>query len=607
MNSEALTVFGILGLAVVLFLTNRLRPDVVAVLVLVALAATGIVKTEEALAGFGSSAVVTIAALLVISAALVRTGVVLWIAEQLQALSGGSKKRLQLLTSGLPGLLSALVNIIASVSLFLPTVLRLARRSEVSPRSLLLPMAATALVGANLTLIGAGHNLVVSNLLADAGIGAFGFFEFTLVGVALVTAALLYSLLLGPWLLPEKDDDSGTKATEQPDDLVRIYGLQDRLWEIWVRPESAVIDRSLEEVGIGRNHGLSVLSVLRGSQTHHVHKGQWRLASDDVLLVGGHKDRVQQLLEHTPGLNLRGHPQSLEAFPSSNAELVEVTVPPRSQAAGKTLRDIRFRDATGLTGVALWRDGQPVRTDVRDCPLREGDGLLLFGDRQKTRRFQPAPQFAWTRPPPEEDAPPHLRHLGPWAALILAAVIVVAGIGWMSIATSALAGAAGLVLIGAISPARAYRSVDWRSIVLIAGMYPLGVAMQNSGAAELVSHQLVSLIAPLGPRAVLLAIAALSLFLTQPLHNAAVAVIMTPIAIDAAQAIGANPKAFGVAVVVGASAAFLIPVGHPALLLVQEPGGYKNSDYLKYGSGLAILSLAVVWVLVPLLWPLKAS
>jgi di/tricarboxylate transporter len=601
MTREILVVLGILTGAILLFLSNRVRPDVVAVLVAVALAVTNSVTTQEALSGFSSPAVIAIAALLVIGAALVRTGVVQCIAGCLQGLAGESQGRLKVLSGAVPGVLSGFVNIIASVSLFVPTLLRLARRAEVPASALLLPMAATALVGANLTLIGAGHNLVVSNLLAEGGHGAFSFFEFAPAGVVLLALTLIYNWVLGPRLLP-KDKPASAFAEEPPDDLVLLYRLEDFLWEVWVKPGSDVIGRSVGEVGIGREYGLSLISITRAKEVRSIHKGGLEFQEDDVLLLGGRQERVEQLCREHSQLLLRGHPKTQEPFPSSNAELIEVMVAPRSPVVGQTLRELDFRRDTGLTAVGLWRDGVAYRTDVTDRPLQEGDAILLFGDRTRTRHFQPAPGFKWTQSPPEEEAPPELRHLGPWAAAVLAGVVIVAAIGWMSIATAALAGAAGMVLMRILPPEKLYASVDWRSIVLIAGMFPLGIGLQKSGAAELVADLLVRVGEPFGWRAVLLAVGILSVLLTQVLHNAAVAVIMTPVAIDTATALNANPKAFGVAVVLGASAAFLMPVGHPALLMVQGPGNYSTRDYAKYGAGLVLLTLLVLWFMVPLIW-----
>jgi di/tricarboxylate transporter len=602
MTMYSSTVLAILAGAVLLFVLGRIRVDVVAILTLLALVLTGSVTTEEALAGFSSTATVAVASLLIVGAGLVRTGVVQKLADGLQLLAGQSSRRLLLVSTAVPAIISGLVNIIAAVSIFIPAVLRMSKRSRTAAAKLLLPMAATSLAGANLTLIGAGHNLVVNSLIQEAGFEKLGFFEFTLAGAALVSAVVAYNLVIGTRLLPQGEPQPEEGSADEADHLVKVYGLADYLWEVWVQPHSRAVGHSIKEAGIGRNYGLSVLAVLRKGEQFRIQKGELQLETDDVLLLGGREDRVVQLCHENPGLFLKGHPRAQEAFPASTAELIELAVPPRSPAAGKSLRDLEFRERTGLTAVGLWREGQAYRTDVADRALREGDALLLFGDRSKTRRYDPAPQFLFLHAPRKEEAPQELRRWGPAAVLLLAGVVLASALDWLSISTAALAGAAAMILLGILTPRQAYESVDWRTVVLIAGIYPLGTALQKSGLAGSLADLLANTLGSLGPRAILLGVTALTLLFTQVLHNVAVAAIMTPVALDAASFSNSDPRGFAVAVIIGASAAFVLPVGHPALLLVEEPGNYQKKDFLKYGAGLLLLTLVIAGLVVPLFW-----
>jgi di/tricarboxylate transporter len=304
------------------------------------------------------------------------------------------------------------------------------------------------------------------------------------------------------------------------------------------------------------------------------------------------------------GLLLIGPPKEQMEFPSSNAELVEVVVPPRSSAIGKTMRELKLRNRTGLTGVALWRHGRAFRTDARDRALQEGDGLLLFGACERTRNFDPAPDFLWLQPPPADVPPPESRRQAPIAVAILIMVVVVAAFDWLSIAVTALAGAAAMVVLGILTARQAYAAVDWRTIALIGGMYPMGKALQNSGTMDLFSEFLTSDVGGLGPRGALLTLALLAIALTQPLHSSVVAVILTPLALGVSQALGANPIPFALSVMVGASASYLMPVGHPAPLLVETPGQYRAADYLRFGLGPVLIVFAVIAFLIPLIWPL---
>ncbi len=603
MTMEIGVVFAILGFSMLLFVTGWLRADIVAVLVLVSLAVTGVLEVEEALKGFSSEAVIAIAGLLILSAGLVRSGVVRWIAERLNDIAGGSRKRLTMMSTLVPGVLSGFVSDIATVSLFIPVVLRLARKNDIHRSKLLLPIAMAALAGGNLTMIGASQNLVVNDLLRASGESTLGFFEIAPLGIALIISFAVYTLVIGQRLLPGETKKGSGESREDRTDLMRTYHLEDRLWEVLLLNDSSWVGKTVQEITVGSGHGLTVLSVVRHDEPHLLNREDFVLEKDDMLLVSGRRSRVGKLVQEYPGLKLLGHPSQPEKFPSSSGELIEVVVPPRSPAVGKTMTDLAFRSESCLTGVAIWRADNPIRTDVGTIPLQEGDGLLLYGPGDQTRSYDPNPGFLWLHKPHSEEAPRKLRHLGKWATLIMAGVIVLAGFNLLPIAVAALGGAALMVLIGILPVRLVYEHVEWRTIVLVGGMFPLGLAMEKSGAAGLVSSLIADTLGTLGPRITMIGITLIALLLTQALHGAAVAVIMTPVALDTAGLLGIEPKAFAVAVLVGAAATFLLPEGHPAPLMVQSPGSYETKDYLKFGAGLVAITLAIVAVLVPLMWP----
>ena len=603
MTIEIAVVFAILGISLLLFITRWIRADIVALLVLVLLAATGVLEVGEVLEGFSSEAVIAIAGLLILSAGLVRSGVIRWIAERLNNIAGGSRKRLALMSSLVPGVLSGFVSDIATVSLFIPVVLRLSRKNDIHRSKLLLPIAMAALAGGNLTIIGASHNLVVNDLLRTSGQSAFGFFELAPVGIALVVSFALYTLVMGERLLPGENEKGVAESGEDRTDLMRTYHLNDRLWEVLLLNDSSLEGKRLQEITIGSEYGITVLSVVRHDEPQLLNRVGFTLEKDDTLLVSGRRTRVDKLVQKHPGFKVLGHPSETEKFPSSSGELIEVVVPPRSPVVGKTLADLDFRRETCLTGVAIWRGDKPIRTDVGTTPLQEGDALLLYGPGDQIRSYDPHPGFLWLQKPRREEAPRKLRHLGKWAALIMAGVIVLAAFNLLPIAVAALGGGALMVLIGILPPRLLYEHVEWRTIVLVGGMYPLGLAMVKSGAAGLVSGLIADTLGTLGPHITMMGITLITLLLTQSLHGAAVALIMTPVALDTAGLLGIEPKAFAVAVIVGAAATYLLPEGHPASLMVQSPGSYETKDYFKFGAGLVVITLVIVAVLVPLIWP----
>lgn len=601
MSFDAAYVLAILVLAFGLFASGRLRPDLIAMLVLVSLVLGQAIEPAQAFAGFSSFAVVTIAGLMVIGDGLEKTGVVKGVAKRLEKVIRRSHARLLLLNTAIPGVLSGFVNIVAAASFFIPVVLRLCKQMDVAQSKVLLPMACAALIGANLTLIGASHNLVVDSLLDRATGSGFGFFEFTLVGAVLLVAALAYIFLVGRHLLPGHREAPDPLDVPVTANLAKTYALADHLFEVWVADGEQSAIHAIDDLGLA-DFDLTLIAVVRGGEELVVPAPLMQLEDGDMLLLQGGEEDVKKFADSQEFLTFVGEPKGQEAFPLSTAELAEAVVPPRSSAVGQKVRDLGLNERYGMTAIAYFRDGQPHRQLVADTELEEGDGLLVYGPRERMRAFQPEKDLLIYFKPGEPDVDAKMKKKAPLAALILLAVIATAAAGLMPIAATAVAGAVAMILVGAVPGHRVYQAIDWRTLVLIGGMYPLGVALNGSGAADLIGAALIDGLGGLGPLAVLGGVAVLTMILTQPIHNAAVAIIMTPVAINAANAMGASPAGFCVGVIIAASAAFMMPVGHPAPMLVQEPGGYKPSDYLKFGAGLCVITLAVILVMVPLFW-----
>lgn len=597
-------VLGILILAFLFFLTGWLRPDIIAMLVLLLLVILGIIQPEEAFAGFSSFAVMAIAGLLIIGEGLERTGVVKWVAKKLEGITGKSFNRLLLINTSIPGVLSGFVNIVAAASFFIPVILRLCLKMKVSPSRVLLPMACLALCGANLTIIGASHNLVVHSLLEEAqGVG-FGFFEFTAVGATWLLVALIYVFFVGRHLLPDRSELDEPKDLTVTSDLIKNYELKDRMFEVWVTGEYEETDIRLEELNLDQKFGLTLLEVVR-EEDHFLNVDEhFVIKKEDLILLQGNKKAVEKFCDAYEGISFLGAPRSQEKYPISTAELAEAVVPPRSPVIDKTPREINFKAEYGLSVIGYYRDGKPHRTYAMDQKLKEGDGILFYGPRDEIRDFNPDKSILVYHKPGEPDVSSKLKKKAPLAAIILIAVIGVAAADLIPISVSALAGAALMVLTGIVNPLKTYDAIDWKTIVLIGGMYPLGLALNNSGASDLIGNTLIDTVGSLGPLAVMAGIVVLTMILTQPIHNAAVAIIMTPIAINAAELMGSNPRAFCVAVLIACSTTFLMPYGHPAPMLVQEPGKYKGGDYIKFGLPLNLLAIAVILLLIPVLWPL---
>lgn len=602
MPTASIIVLSILLISFVFFIGGWLKPDVIAILVLISLVLTGLVEPGQAFEGFSSFAVIAIAGLMVLGKGLEITGVVKWVARQLEKIIRTSYHRLLFVNTLFPGLLSGFVNIVAAASFFIPVILRLCKKMKESQAKILLPMACVALIGANLTLIGASHNLVVDSLLKESQNTGFGFFEFTAVGAVLLIVALIYIFLIGQHLLPGKKKTQDPEESPVTANLTETYALEERLFEVWISEAIGENGLPLKELEIEK-HGLTLITVTRESETLFFKGPDFKVHAEDLLLIQGKEDAVKEFCETYDELTFLGIPKSQVRYPISTAELAEAVIPPRSPYIGKKVKDINFVEKYGMTAIAYYRDDKPHRTHVQDTILEKGDSLLLYGPRELMREFEPKKEMLIYYKPGEPEVSSKMKKLAPVAALILAAVILTAALNIMPIAVSAVAGAVLMILIGIINPKQAYEAIDWKTLVLIGGMYPLGLALNETGTADLIGNFLVNTLGDFGPIVVMAGLAVLTMALTQPMHNAAVAIIMTPIAIQIATMMGSDPKAFCVAVIVSCSATFIMPYGHPAPFMVQEPGEYTGKDYFKFGIGLNVLALVVILTIIPMLWP----
>ena len=603
MPISVVIVLAILVIAFILFLTGILRPDTIAILVMLALVITGVISPEDSFLGFSSHAVMTVAGLLVITEGLKRTGVVFMVARKLENLIGKSFNRLLLVNSSMPALLSAFITVMPTASFFIPVILRLCLKMKVSPSRILMPMASIALIGANITLIGASHNLVVHSLLRESQGTGFGFFEFSIVGISLLLVSLLYIFFIGRHLLPNRQKLDNPRNSTVTANLIKEYDLKNRLFEAWVSTDLEGKHLSIAELDLYRNYGLDLLEVVReGSK--FVELDDFDLQAGDTLLLKGSEDAAKAFCEFYSGITFMGPPRAQEKYPISSAELAEAVVPPRSPVMGKTPREINFREEYSLTVIGYFRDGIPHTSYAQDVKLREGDGLLFYGPRNAIRDFEPNKEILIYYKPGVPEVSAKKEKLAPLAAVILLAVVVAAAADMVSISVAAIGGAVLMTLTGIINPVKAYDAIDWKIIILIGGMYPLGIAMVQTGTADMIGDVLVNTLGTYGPLVLMAGVSILTMILTQPIHNAVVAIIMTPIAINAAELMGSNPRAFCIAVLVSCSSTFLMSVGHPAPLMVQLPGNYTAADYLKFGLPLNIIAMAVILTVIPLVWPL---
>jgi di/tricarboxylate transporter len=586
-------------LAVVGFLlaTERLRPDVAGLLVLLGLSLTRVISPEQAFAGFGQPAVITILSVFILTNGLERTGMTRAIGGLILRMSGPSERKLMAVLMLTSAGLSLVMNNIAAVAVLLPTTMAIARQATMRPSRFLMPVAFGALLGGTATLLTTA-NLIVSNTLMQTGYLGFGLFEFAPIGVPLILVGTLVVTGLGPRLLPARDPGSElARLRRLHTELSVVYHLQEGTSTIRVQSGSPLAGATLHEGGWGHELGLTVLGIS--------HQGRIRLAPDrntrveagDLILCEG--TPAPELADRY-GLKLDFDSALRPTLASDEVPLVEAVLAPRSKLDGKSLKEVNFRERYGLQVLAIWRQGLVVQQNVADVPLRFGDALLIQGPRPKVELLRQDADLLVLEV--ETNGRPQLRA---WlAAAILVVSLATAAAGILPVALALLLGATLMVLTRCLTMDEAYRAVEWRVVFLVAGMLALGVALQESGAGLALGLALSQVTLGLGGLAaagvLTLLASATSLFI----GGQTAAVLFAPIAIYAAAPLGADPRAMAMAVALGCSLAFLTPFGHPVNLLVMGPGGYSMRDYWRLGAPLTLAAFVITLLGLRWLWVL---
>ncbi len=595
LSTDGWLTLAVVAVATLVFVSDRFRPDLVALLVMVALPILGLVPAEEALGSFGDPTVVILIAVFILGQALTATGVSHRIAAALYRLTQESASRLRVGVMIAGMMMSLFMNNVTAAAVLIPAAIEVARKQKTPPSQLLLPLAyATQLAG--MATLFTTANLIASSLLVAAGYAPFGVLDFLPIGGLVALSGLLYLALIGWRLLPVSSATRGEENDEhpqEPQELLEFYALPERLWIVEVEEDSPLAGKSLAESGIGERWGLCVLAMTGRDGRFHFITPESRLEVGTKLLISGREERIRAM--EADGLQAEEADLPAEALLPDDGGLLEVLIPPRSRAVGQTLRDLRFRQRYGLSGVALWREGRRMRTDVGGIPLRFGDALLVYGPEANLAMLENGPDFL----PLSAPATYGRTSKAGWAISIFIGALALTAFHLMPVEVALLAGAALVILVGAISMDEGYRAIDWRSVFIVAGMIPAGVALNRSGAAAWLATQVLHLLAPWGKEGLVIGFTGLTVVLTQLIPGgAAIPTLLVPIAIHAAEGSGIPPHLLAQAIAIVTGASFLTPFSHPANLLVMGPGGYSNRDYLRAGLPLALIVAAVTTVLV---------
>jgi di/tricarboxylate transporter len=592
MPTDALLVFALLGVAVVLFVWDRVPFDVAAVIILASLMLTGLVSPEEGLAGFSNPATVTIGAMFILSEGLRRTGALESVSDLFAEYGEGNYWVTLSLMMGVIGVVSAFINNTAAVAIFIPVVINLASEMKVSASKLLMPLSFASMFGGVCTLLGTSTNILVSSIAQDHGAEPFGMFEFSVVGLGFMVVGFLYIYTVGPRLIPARRGEKGN--------LTRDYEMQEYLTDVCLDEESPYVGDTVEESELTRDLDVDVLQIFRGPNEPIQRDMDAPLEAGNMLRVRGSIEEIEKLLERED-VSLRPardwYDADLEGGPD---KLIEAVAAPDSALESRSIAEVDFEERFGAIPLAIRHHGELQQEDLGEVRLSGGDSVLLDLKAERTAEVERDPSFVVTS---EVDVPSYREDLIPVAILILAVVVGAAALDLVPIVVSAVAGCVGMVVTGCLTTEEAYQAVNWKVILLLAGVIPLGTAMENSGAAQMLSQTLLEVLQPFGPTAVLSGFFFVSMMLTNVISNQATAALLAPIALQTAGTLGVSARPFLMAITYAASLSFMTPVGYQTNTMIYGPGQYKFTDFTKVGTPLNLILWVVGTFLIPWYWP----
>ena len=619
MGTDTLLVFAILAVTIALFVSDRLRLDLVALMSLLALVLTGILSPPQALAGFADPLVLMIAGLFVVSTGLFQTGIAARLGRWLGRVAGTSEVRLIALIMLVTGVLSGFMSSTGTVAVMLPVVVSLAWRARISPSKLLIPLTMASLLGGMMTLIGTPPNLVASTQLVAQGLPGFSFFSFTPLGAAMLLIGLVFMVTVGRhWLPSHAPSSPGGDAEGQPSlaELAQQYELPATVFRATLPEGSALVGATLQALAWPERHQVQVLAIDTEPEAVRNHRRSRRhlerskpigpgtvLEAGDRLLLQGRREHVDEVAE-AHGLRFEAVDPNAEGIVPANLGFVEVLPTPRSRWLNQSLAELRFRDRYGVQVVAVRRDGATITEGLARLVLRFGDTLLVEGPRTAFEVLRRERLDAVVLSDPgamEAEAPRASR--APFALVIMLAMLVVMTGGWVPNVVAVGVAAVLMVLTGCLTMDDAYRGINWEAVVLIAAILPMATALEITGGLQLAVDGLVVGLGPLGPFALMVGLFVLTSVASQVISNTATAVLIAPIAFQAALTLGVSPYPLLMTVALAASTAFATPVASPVNTLVLGPGQYRFGDFLRVGVVLQLLVLVATVLLVPLLFP----
>jgi di/tricarboxylate transporter len=593
MDTQITLLLVIIGISLVLFSFERLPADVIALGVMLTLILAGLLTPEQAFAGFGSDTVMLILGVLVLTAALERTGVVEITGRFIMRYLGDNPIQILLTIMVAAATLSAFMSNTAATAFFIPIVVGVVHRKRLSKSKFLMPLAFSSILASSVTLISTSTNIVVSGLMTRYGMPPMGMLELAPVGIPIALAGIAYMLFIGHRLIPDRD---------HPDEDDDYLSLRPYLTEILILPKSSLIGKTLEQSNLGKDLDLNVVRIVRNKTDHFIAGANSILQEGDVLLVEGLRESILKIKDIV-GIDIKADVKlSDPELQTEDIALSEVLIMPGSPLIGRTLKGLGFRERYGLQVLGINRHDAIIRSKISQTQLRVGDVLLVQGRRANIARLE-RDKTSRILGPVDAKRPNVQR--APKAIIIFILSLLAAALNILPLPVAVLLGTLAAFITRCITPEEAYREIEWKALILIGSMLAIGTAMEHTGTANFLAAQIVEIVGETNPLLLLTGFFILVVLLTQPMSNQAAAVVTVPIALQTAVQLGLNPRSFAVMIAVAASCSYLTPL-EPSCLMIYGPGRYKFMDFIKVGSLLTILVFVIAIILVPLVWPLQS-
>lgn len=610
------TTFIILAITTVLFISGKLRSDVIAIGSLLALTLTGVITPTEALAGFSNSVVIMIAGLFIVGAGIFNTGLAKQIGNTLLQYGKGSETKLLIIIMLTVGIFSAFMSNTGTVAVLLPVVISIAMSMEISPTQLLMPLAFASSLGGVLTLIGTPPNLVVSSLLEENGYEPLHFFAFSPIGIILLISGIIFIVVIGKRMLPKQFPTSSQAHSFDPGELVGLYKVHPLLRIVKIPDHSPLIDEQLQTLRLTDTYGITVVSIERKNKSlgslkqreHIIPKATTSFSKRDVMLIFGEDKQIETFIQsfNLIEVDIPSETNKRNYLLSREFGIAEMIIPPHSSFEHKTIRELHFRKKYACSVLAIFRNGKYIQTDACKVPLKVGDALLVHGAWKRMESIaETSDDMIVVSRVHAAARTESARGKAPIAAAIMILMLILMTLELIDPVITVLIAAFLMVITRCVrSLEDGYKSINWESIILIAAMLPMATALENTGGVQFVSDYVIQLLGPYGPFAVLTGFYVLTMVMSQFISNTATAVIFAPIALTTALELGVSPYPFVITVAIAASMAFATPVASPTNALVMNAGGYQFKDYVKVGVPLQILLAIVSLLFIPILYPL---